>query len=1163
MYHFAQALGLFKSSHGVFQGRSDIRAGGSQFQKSIDGAGQSLPGHTKPAFYQNWATFSAPIKGESKLKKSDILGGPLSCRVSGPIRWLVAFGLVLFSWQPALATNHFVRINELMAGLNGDSSIQFFEMVAQGSGQKNWSPSTPGRAMVVFFDSGGVQTGRFVVPTNPGGPADTVLFATQAFADLTDITPDFIIPAGVMPIAGKVCFKNNPDSSGAFNVNLCLSYGGAGFTGATEEASGSPFASDLLIMNSQSLSRNANFSFGSGTNTNANFALAVPTPNSTQNNPSGVETNTVGEAVLPVASSMADQGDDLFFKERFLGNGRTCGTCHFMSNDFGLTPAKVATLPATDLLFMNTVNVNTLVVNSAGSVNPGAGSGTTQPSDFFLGTTITGTMGGTATVLAGTGTTYHILGGSALNVSGNVISDAAGNTGTLVSFTAGNLVGPNPVNVEPRGIEDTAFMTGGRALITENINGFPETTFMRMSPNLLNLKHTAPYGLSGEFADLQAFAKGAVQQHFPRHLQRVGTLLPVAANDFRLPTTAELDAMAAFMDTIFLPSDENFDEGNNFNKFVTTEAQKRGRALFFGTAKCGVCHSGNVLATSDGQFGTTVGVNEEFNTGVANLPINTSDGLPTEQDLGFAANSREFSTRPLFGVKNTAPFFHDNSVATLLGAIQFYDTAQFVNSPAGVQVGDILDVSSSQKVQDIQAFLEGLVELPFTFTRTLNLGNQAVDDGATSAMTVTLTHTGTESLAIGSRTLTGTDPGEFATGSPMVDSGPFSNGQSRTIAVTFDPSSSGPKQATLELRIQSSSDSWDMGVALSGFALACDVAVVPADLVLANQTMSGTQVFRSESAMTFGPTMTVPSGTAITLRSRTIRLEAGVSIQLGATFTANTDPDPCESAMDTVRRQDREFVFAAGAAGDGVSNALRNANGVPASGVGGPISGSPNKAGDDPLLDGTHTFLLIDEDSIDHATPPNFFSELDVNADMAEIGLRERLLFFADHTGETLTLHTGAVGDEGWFALKTIPASWAAVGRTGEGLRNYLNADPGLGTPDRHGNPEALLAQIPDITPLRATGLRLLAGKQVCAVVYDRDVQVTYAPLTGSLQGATLGIVAFEILAVTESTASSPAALPQVEIQLLDADRLCAKELALFLDAPEPSSSSEPFDVMP
>ena len=743
------------------------------------------------------------------MKKSDILGSSLSCRVSGPIRWLTALGLVLFSWQPAHATDDIVRINELMAGLNGNSSIQFFEMVAGGGGQKSWGANgaAVGRVMVVFFDSGGVQTGRFVVPTNPGSPANTVLFATQAFVDLTGITPDFIIPEGIMPIAGKVCFKNNPDNFSAFFVTLCLSYGGAGFTGSTEGA-GAANAASLSILNSQSLSRNTNFSFGS--QANADFVLATPTPNSTQNNPTGADTNSVGEAVLPVASSMADQGDDLFFKERFLGNGRTCGTCHFMSDNFGLTPVKVAALSSTDLLFMNQVNVNTLVVNSAGSVNPGAASGTTQPSDFFLGGTITGTLGGSATVLAGTGTTYLILGGSSLNVAGNVISDGAGNTGTLVSFTAGDLVGPNPVNGEARGIEDTAFLTGGRALITENINGFPETTFMRTSLNLLNLKHTAPYGLSGEFADLQSFANRAVQQHLPRRLQRM------AGVDFRLPTAAELDAMAAFMDTIFLPLDENFDEANNFDKFVTTQAQERGRTLFFGTAKCGVCHNGKVLATSDGQFDTTLAVNETFNTGVANLLINAVHGLPTEQDIGGMVNSREFSTPPLFGVKNTAPFFHDNSVTTLLETIQFYDTVTFRSSPAFTQVGAINDVSILQNAQDIQAFLEGLVEVPFTFTRTLNFGSQAAGGGATSAMTVTLTHTGTEDLTIDSLTLNGTNPGEFANTSPMIDSGPFSNAQSRTIDVTFDPSSVGARQATLELTISSSSDSWDVGVALSG-----------------------------------------------------------------------------------------------------------------------------------------------------------------------------------------------------------------------------------------------------------------------------------------------------------------------------------------------------------
>jgi len=796
-------------------------------------------------------------KAELYIKDHKLKGGCEMKRLRPLLAIIVVLGLGVGYAQGQLLktmTNHFVRINEVMAGLNGDSRIQFFEMVAQGCDQKNWGTQgldKAGRAMVVFFDAAGIQTGRFVIPVDPPGActvsttcgtspnpptpgsANTVLFATQAFKDLTGITPDFIIPEGVMPIAGKICFKDNPDNPCPeiqdFDINLCLSYGGAAFTGNTEGA-GAANPATLSILGSQSLRRFTNFTFsdpsqGGASNNNASFALGTPTPNSTQNNPigTGEDTNLVGQVILPVASSMANQGENLFVKERFLGNSRTCANCHFSDDNFGLTPAKVASLLSINPLFMNQLNVNTLVVNSAGSVNPGphppstgkTHSGTPQPSDFFLGNTITGSLGGSSTVLAGTGTTYRILGGSSLNIPGNVISDGSGNKGTLVSFTAGNLAGPNPVNGEARGIEDTAFLTGGRALITENINGFPETTFMRKSPNLLNLKHTAPYGLSAEFPDLQSFAKGAVEQHFTRRLQRV------AGVDFRLPNTAELDAMAAFMNTILLPSDENFDEANNFDKFVTTEAQKRGRTLFFGTAKCGACHSGNVLATSDGQFGTTVGVNENFNTGVSTLLINTTDGLPTEQNLGDPPNSRKFSTRPLFGVKNTATFFHDNSVPTLLEAIQFYDRAAFRSSPAFDQVGSIDVVGIPQNARDIQAFLEGLVELPFTFTGTLNFGSQAVSGGPTSAMTVTITNTGAEALTITSLTLNGSNPGEFANGLPMVNSGPFSTGQSRTINVTFDPSSAGAKQATLELTMSSSSDSWNMGVALSGTGTAC------------------------------------------------------------------------------------------------------------------------------------------------------------------------------------------------------------------------------------------------------------------------------------------------------------------------------------------------------
>ncbi|MBI4608338.1 MAG: hypothetical protein HY726_04950 [Candidatus Rokubacteria bacterium] len=217
-------------------------------------------------------------------------------------------------------------------------------------------------------------------------------------------------------------------------------------------------------------------------------------------------------------------------------------------------------------------------------------------------------------------------------------------------------------------------------------------------------------------------------------------------------------------------------------------------------------------------------------------------------------------------------------------------------------------------------------------------------------------------------------------------------------------------------------------------------------------------------------------------------------------------------------------------------------------------------------------FLVIDEDSIDNGNPPNFFSDVDVNDHIAEIGLRTQLPFFKANVGRVITLHTGQVGDEGWFALKTIPGSWAAAGPTGDGLRNYVgnpsqpfphNVGPGLGTPDANGDREALLDKVPDVTPLRARGLKMLEGQRVCAVVYDSDISVNYQPLNGSLKGANLGTVAFDVLAVTQLTGFSSSSLPQVEIRILDADEVCEGPLGLFVTAPEPTSSSEPFDVVP
>ena len=84
-------------------------------------------------------------------------------------------------------------------------------------------------------------------------------------------------------------------------------------------------------------------------------------------------------------------------------------------------------------------------------------------------------------------------------------------------------------------------------------------------------------------------------------------------------------------------------------------------------------------------------------------------------------------------------------------------------------------------------------------------------------------------------------------------------------------------------------------------------------------------------------------------------------------------------------------------------------------------------------------FLLIDESSIDNGNAPNFFSPADVNDELAALALRTPLpAFDGANVGRTFTLHTGQVGDEGWFAPKTIPQSWDAAGPTADGLRNFV-----------------------------------------------------------------------------------------------------------------------------
>lgn len=240
-------------------------------------------------------------------------------------------------------------------------------------------------------------------------------------------------------------------------------------------------------------------------------------------------------------------------------------------------------------------------------------------------------------------------------------------------------------------LENLDLLRGPRGLVLENVDGFDQPPVFRDTPHLFDLAFTAPYGWGGSVPDLRAFATQAVQQHFPRTLARV------PGEDFRLPTEHELDALVAYMLSIETPADGD----PNLDGLVRTAAEERGRALFFGAAKCVVCHDGIWLTD-----------NALRATGVTRQPIDVTP--PAECDppcapigpLEDRGGERLFNVPTLFGLKSTAPYFHDNSAATIRDGVTFYTTPAFASSSAGQFVGPI--TLSDAEIDDVTAFLEAL-----------------------------------------------------------------------------------------------------------------------------------------------------------------------------------------------------------------------------------------------------------------------------------------------------------------------------------------------------------------------------------------------------------------------------------------------------------------------
>ena len=255
-----------------------------------------------------------------------------------------------------------------------------------------------------------------------------------------------------------------------------------------------------------------------------------------------------------------------------------------------------------------------------------------------------------------------------------------------------------------------------RGLILENLDGVDKPGVMRGVPHVFSQRFSIDSnprnrlecfsdtlcprtGWSGDGApqtkDLRAFARGAVAQHFTKTLGRKDGV------DFRFPTEDEEKALEAFQLSLGRQEELKLPL-----PLKSAEAIK-GQEIFNSTGKCLRCHFN---AGANVPPGGAASGNLNFNTGVENLPDPSGDFSQPDDGLGTPGDGT-FNTPSLVEAADTGPFFHNNSVDTIEGAVGFYNTDAFNNSPSGQFLRDGADRAIALdgiQVKAVAAFLRAI-----------------------------------------------------------------------------------------------------------------------------------------------------------------------------------------------------------------------------------------------------------------------------------------------------------------------------------------------------------------------------------------------------------------------------------------------------------------------
>lgn len=243
--------------------------------------------------------------------------------------------------------------------------------------------------------------------------------------------------------------------------------------------------------------------------------------------------------------------------------------------------------------------------------------------------------------------------------------------------------------------------------------GFGGKELGRHSPTIFNSGYFEAQFWDGRAATLEEQAKGPIQAAVEMN-QKVDELIEElnAIPEYReqfskvfgdsgITFDNIVKAIATF-ERMVVSKNSAYDKYMQGDQKAMSPAAVSGMKLFFGEAKCGICHNGPAL--TDSRF-HNIGVKQHG---------------PLKEDAGRfeitkdAADKGAFKTPGLRSVSQTAPYMHDGSEATLKDVVDFYNRGGDVaeNRSAFITPLELREEQVSQLVE----FLKSLDGEPLNVT---------------------------------------------------------------------------------------------------------------------------------------------------------------------------------------------------------------------------------------------------------------------------------------------------------------------------------------------------------------------------------------------------------------------------------------------------------------